>query len=399
MKKRFRHRVVFAVFKPWFRLYVKLRFNFKAHIYKKTDFDGPFLVLSNHVMAFDPIFMGLSFQEPIYYVASDMIFSIKYASAMLKYLVSPIPKTKYRSDTDTIKDIIKMVKSGGSIGIFPEGNATFFGDLMPIPPAIGKLVKLLKIPVVLYQIDGGYLTKPRWAKSVRKGKMTGKVVHTLMPEDYQDLDYETINQTILSYIRHSDLKNQYHYPVIYKGKALAEDIESAFFICPSCHEMDTIHSQGDDIYCKACDFHVKYSPTGRLKPYSEGHVIADTTVWHSIQKQVVTNKVSLFDPQTVITLDENERIMRVIKNIKKEDIGKATISLFKTHIRFDFDDKRVDWNIKDIQIAVQQKNKLIVYHQPTEETYYAINHPKRSAYKYVMLVEAIQKEMNANESV
>ena len=102
--------------------------------------------MGNHTINLDPILVALSFREPIYYVASDMLFSIPVISKILVYLVQPISKAKYKADTETVKNMIKVARSGGSIGVFPEGNRTFSGRIMYMPYSISKLIKLLKLP-------------------------------------------------------------------------------------------------------------------------------------------------------------------------------------------------------------------------------------------------------------
>ena len=38
-------------------------------------------------------------------------------------------------------------------------------------------------------------------------------------------------------------------PVAFRGKALAETLETALYLCPKCHRIDTLHSDGDRFYC------------------------------------------------------------------------------------------------------------------------------------------------------
>jgi hypothetical protein len=68
---------------------------------------------------------------------------------------------------------------------------------MPIPAATGKLVKQLKCPVLRYRFEGGYLTSPRWARSHRKGPMTGRVLPELRPQELatHNEDENNPNQT------------------------------------------------------------------------------------------------------------------------------------------------------------------------------------------------------------
>ena len=392
MKKRCRHTLVFTVLRPLFRIYLRLRFNYKGIRFKaEPDVKGPYLILSNHSMAMDPFFLTMSFKEPIFFIASDMIFSIPIISKIISFLVQPIPKTKYRSDMETIRDTIKMVKSGGTIGVFPEGNATFHGELMEIPFAISKLIKLLKIPVLFYRIEGGYETKPRWAKKVRRGKMVGYVHEVWKNDDYKDMPLDKIYEAIIENLKINDV-NSRSIKTSYGKKYLAEDIESSYFICPSCKSMHTLYSSNNDIKCHACSFHVVYTSLGYMENKANTHCFKKTKPWYDFQKEYLVKHLNTLSKNDLVFHDQNEDVFKVLRATKKIFLGKATMSLYKDRIVFEFKDSQVEWKLMDVQSAVQQKNNLILYNKRLEETYYLKSHEKRNALKYVLAIEIIQKE-------
>ena len=393
MKKRVRHVVVFTIMRPFFRAFIYMKFRFRAKRYVAPQgVKGPYLIISNHAMAMDPFFLSLSFKEPIFFIASDMIFSIPFVSPIIRYLVQPIPKTKYRSDMDTVKDTIKIIKSGGSVGLFPEGNATFHGELMEVPFAVAKLVRLLKVPVLFYHIRGGYQTKPRWAKSVRKGAMTGSVEFIWRPEDYRDLKVETIYNTIIEKL---DIKNFHHQklkPVSYPSSASAMDIESAYFICPNCQAMHSIHSENNQFYCQECGFKASYTDQGFIKSLHQKTYFETTFDWYHFQHQTLIRYIDQLGETDLIFEDMGERVLSVIRARKKSKIGEATLKLYKDRVEMVFLDKIETWPIASILSAVQQKNKLILYHRHNELTYYFINHSKRNALKYVLAIEYLNSK-------
>ena len=76
---------------------------------------------------------------------------------------------------ETIRKSKRIVNQGGSIGIFPEGNTTYSGENVYMTPATVKLIKMLKIPVIIINMKGLYLTFPRWAVYRKKGKATSYI--------------------------------------------------------------------------------------------------------------------------------------------------------------------------------------------------------------------------------
>ena len=136
--RKFRHKVVFILLRPFFRLFFKLKYNTVVFNYKLNK--EPYLILSNHLTVLDPFLVGLAFGRPIYYMASEDLSSSKYGK-LITWLVNPIYKAKSKSDLGAVKDCIRVVKEGGTICIFPEGNRSYDGRLCKIEESIAALNK------------------------------------------------------------------------------------------------------------------------------------------------------------------------------------------------------------------------------------------------------------------
>ena len=114
---------------------------------------------------------------------------------LLSKIAHAIPKTKSASDIRTARELIGAVKRGYPICIFPEGNTTFNGETTYVEESTMKLIKKLNIDVVTVKVEGGYLSKPRWATSKRKNrraKFTFKI--TIPKEQLPELSVEDINR-------------------------------------------------------------------------------------------------------------------------------------------------------------------------------------------------------------
>lgn len=180
---KYRHRIVrniaYAVMYP----YTRLKYNIKVERFKEQG-DRPYLILMNHQTAFDQFFVGMGFRGPVYYVASEDLFSNGWISTLLRWLVAPIPIKKQTSDVSAVKTCIRVAKEGGTIAIAPEGNRTYSGRTGHMNPAIASLAKMIKLPIALYRIEGGYGVQPRWSDVVRRGKMRAYVSRVIEPEEY-----------------------------------------------------------------------------------------------------------------------------------------------------------------------------------------------------------------------
>lgn len=182
---------------------------------------------------------------PVYYVASEDLFSNGFVSRMLEWAVRPIPIRKQTTDVRAVMTCLKVAKEGGTIAISPEGNRTYSGRTEHINPAIGGLVKLLRLPVAFIRIEGGYGVQPRWADNVRKGKMRVYVSRVMEPEEYRALPEEEIAAIVQKELYVDDLAIKGDF----KSKKSAEYMDRAFYVCPDCG-LSTFHAEGERITCK-----------------------------------------------------------------------------------------------------------------------------------------------------
>ena len=77
--------------------YIKLKYNVDI-VKNKEKQPRQYLVLYNHQTAFDQFFVGYVLKQPVYYLASEDLFSKGFISTLLRYAVAPIPIKKQTVD-------------------------------------------------------------------------------------------------------------------------------------------------------------------------------------------------------------------------------------------------------------------------------------------------------------
>ncbi len=211
--------------------------------------EGPCLVLSNHVTDFDPFLVGLSFPKHMYYVAGENVLRMGLLSKLAARYASLIQRVKGTTDAEAALQILRTLKKGRNVCMFAEGNRTFTGETLPIAPATAKLVKLSRSTLVTYRITGGYLSTPRWSTHRRKGRMSGRPVGVYSPEELKNMSETEVLALLTRDLYENAYETQAKAPVAFRGKALAETLETALYLCPRCHRIDTLHSQGNSFCC------------------------------------------------------------------------------------------------------------------------------------------------------
>ncbi len=316
-----RHSFVFAFLRPVMRLYCKLRYRYTA---KRSGLPkGAYLIIANHQMTMDPFLLSLSFRFPVYFIASDDIFNLKI-SPLIRYLVAPIPKSKSLQDVTAVKNIFRIVKEGGAVGIFPEGNRTLSGGQWEMTDAIAKLAKSLKIPLVLYNIQGGYGTDPRWGHSVRKGKAKGSVRKVLSAEEMSAMSVGELFDTIKENLLVDDTLSG----IRFRSKKRAEYIERALYLCPVCNGVSGIVSQKYRFKCKYCDTASTYTEKLALTPPPPATGFDRIFEWYEWErKQIVKN---VLDGMTVS--DDNILFRESVKCKKKKKLSGNSVSIDKENL-------------------------------------------------------------------
>ena len=177
----------------------------------------------------------------MYYVSGEHLFRNNGYGKILKNIINPIPLAKGKNSTSSIKEIMKRVKDGNNIMMFPEGKRSFHGETIPATLACAKLVKRLKCTLITYKIEGGFFTYPRWAKTHRKGKVWGHVVNIYHSDKLNEMSDKEVTDVINRDIYDNAYVTQREKMYKYKGKNLALGLDNFLFTCPNCLS-DSIYS-------------------------------------------------------------------------------------------------------------------------------------------------------------
>lgn len=327
-----RHSVVFAILWPIFRLIFKIRYGYKPVAEEKRT-PKPCLIMANHLTTMDPFMLALSFHRPIYYITSEDLFTIPVISPIIRWLVAPIPKSKSRSDLNTIRHTLRVLKEGGTVAVFPEGNRSLSGGNWQIDEAAAKLAKLAKVPLVLYHIDGGYGADPRWGKGVRKGKMCGYVVEIVPAEKLAEMSVEEIHEKIVTSLQNTDIGKD----IPFKNKRRAEYLERALYACPSCGRRNVLRSEKTEIFCKECGLRAEYTETLGFRRIQGALPYKSVEEWFRWQKVHLEIALPYMGNEEILFSDESVEVRRILQRRKRKNLGKADISATKQGLSISYE--------------------------------------------------------------
>ena len=147
------------VFYTLFKSISKAFFSWKVVNREKLIEDGPVLIVSNHQSFLDPPMLGISYEDGIYFFAR-------------KTLCQAIPIDQENPDAASLKHVIRLLKSGKRVLVFPEGSRTPDGEIHDGMGGIGLILSKTKVPVQPLRISGAYEAFPIGARFPRLRPVT-----------------------------------------------------------------------------------------------------------------------------------------------------------------------------------------------------------------------------------
>ena len=367
-----RHRVVTAIARAVLTPFVVLKYGIHPQKFRAQG-DRAYLVLYNHQTVFDQFFVGMSFRGPIYYMATEDIFSLGWISKLLRWAVAPIPIRKQTTDITAVMNCIKVAREGGTIAIAPEGNRTYSGRTEHMNPAIASLAKKMKLPIALYRIEGGYGVQPRWSDGTRKGKMRAFVSRVIEPEEYAALSPDALAKLI----RQELYVDENRECGLYESENKAEYLERCLYVCPFCG-LTELESHGNEVGCKKCGRVVRYGEDKRLEGVGFQFPYEFVGQWYDAQNAFVNSlDVTKYTGEPLYR--DTARLSEVIVYQKKVVLDKkCPIRLYGDRVELGH---RVLPFSEISAAACLGRNKLNIYHG--KQVYQLKGGKRFNALKYV----------------
>jgi 1-acyl-sn-glycerol-3-phosphate acyltransferase len=148
---------------------------------------GGSLLLSNHQSNLDPLFVGLTCNRRLNYVARATLFRFGPLRWLLRTL-DAIPIDREGLGLAGLKETLKRLKRGELVLLFPEGTRTRNGELQPIKPGFCVVARRAGVPIVPVALAGSYEAWPRERRILR---ITPIYVHygpPLLPAEFSRLN-------------------------------------------------------------------------------------------------------------------------------------------------------------------------------------------------------------------
>lgn len=180
-----------------FRVFSNVFYKYKVIGEENIPSEGNLIIAANHKSNLDPIFIGAAIRKrEMAPIGKKELFEIKPIGYILKKL-NGIPINREKPDVSTIKNILRAIKEGYAVGIFPEGTRVKepgFGKAKPGLSVFAVKSKSVVVPVSIisnYKLFNRviiYIDKPISFEEYYKEKLTTE-------------DHERLSQNVLEVIK------------------------------------------------------------------------------------------------------------------------------------------------------------------------------------------------------
>ncbi len=161
-------------FFPLLKWFAPLEINGRENL----EGDGPFIFAPNHTSHLDtllllaalPLRLRLRLQVA---AAADYFFNRRWKGALLSTVLNVFPFVRKGEGCRVSLDQAgRLLRSGESLLIFPEGTRSPYGHLQPFKRGIGYLAAESRVRVVPVWIEGAYAALPKGARWPQRHPVT-----------------------------------------------------------------------------------------------------------------------------------------------------------------------------------------------------------------------------------
>ena len=285
---------------------------------EKINMEGikpPYLLLCNHNAFMDfKVALKASFPHRANYVIA--IDGFIGREGLLR-AVGGICKRKFTNDITLVRQLKAVVDNGDIATIYPEARYSLCGTTAVLPASLGKLAKLLKVPVVTLICHGHHINSPFWNVHDRKVKgVTATMKCIADADEIKTISVPELNDRIKKEFEYDDFKWQKENGILVKYPKRAEGLHKVLYQCPHCGVEYKMTSHLDTLSCAACGKEWQMLETGELRAKdgeTEFSHIPDWYEWErlNVRKEVQNGTYFVSSPSVVNALPNAKKFIDI----------------------------------------------------------------------------------------
>ncbi len=275
--------------------------------------------------------------------------------------VGAICKRKFTNDTKLFKQIKYSLETLKNIvAIYPEARYSLIGTNAILPDSLGKMIKVLKHPVVMLNMHGNFLTQPAWNLEMRMVPLSADMTQIITKDEIESLSVDEINQRVNKAFVYDEYQWQKDNKIKIKFKDRAKNIHKVLYKCPSCLTEHEMASDLNKIWCNHCGKTYEMDIYGELKATEGVTKFPHVPDWYeferaSVRKELDEKTYYFEDEVNIESLPNSDGYIPLGKGklihdlngfrLTGDELGtplnleKPPLSMYSLHIEYNYFDK------------------------------------------------------------
>ena len=351
---------------------------------------SPILAIAPHSSTLDIVPTAATLLPKRYNVVMGKdLFTWKQLRPFIKAF-GAIPKDQGAIDIACMRTLKAAAEQGRNILLYPEGKTSLDGkQFFYLGPSIGKFIKFLDCNVVVVQTNGAYLTKPRFIKGFRRGRIETKASLLFTREEVKATPVKEIVEKVRKALEFNDNIWQRDNHVRFKSKDPANNLNYILYKCPKCGAEYETTAENGLVTCSACGNSVRYTEYGELLPQGDSVSFDRLDLWVDYERDSVAEEIKKDD------FSLTKEVALYLRNDEKneyEEKGKGSLTVDKDKITFvgteEGKEKTLEYSLTEVATIVTKNSEgidLIIGGKP----YRFLFDEHKWSYKYELIVEQL----------
>lgn len=266
----------------------------RGFVLTKTNMENvkaPYLLLVTHSSMVDfNVMLKATHPEPVNNVMTLEGFHT-YTEPLMRSL-GVLGTRKFVSDIHLIKNIKYCITKLKTIFVlFPEARYSLDGCTSYLPDSVGKLIRLLGVPVVVLRIHGNFVTCPQWNKINKKNYVEAEMKQILTPAQIKALDVAEINAIVKENFQYDDFRWQAKKRLSIAHPKRANGLHALLYKCPACMAESETDSDGIHLWCNHCGKKWEMDEYGTLHALTGETEFSHIPDWSSWERECVRKEI------------------------------------------------------------------------------------------------------------
>ena len=205
-----------------------------------------------------------------------------------------IPTHKFVLDLGLVRSISNAIKKNKcSVLMYPEAGYTFDGTATTLPDSLGKLVKMLGVPLIMITTQGAFARDPMYNNlQIRKVNISATMEYVLSPDDIKGMSADDINGVIAEKFSFDNFRWQQENKIRIDEPFRADGLNRVLYKCPHClAESGNMEGKGIKLICHECGAEYELDEYGYLRGLNCETKFDHVPNWYKWERECVDREI------------------------------------------------------------------------------------------------------------